>query len=129
MNLNELNDKVIAWADDRGILKNATPAAQYQKTMEEVGELGRALVDEGYAKIAWNLSHQYEDSVEVSQSAYMALQDAQNEIQDAIGDITVTLIIQCALNGITLQDCLQQAYDVISQRKGKMVDGIFVKDE
>ena len=104
--LNELNDKIIKWADDRGILDNATPSAQYQKTSEEVGELGRSLID--YAQGAYG---------------------AKEHIKDAIGDIVVTLIIQCELNGFTLEECLQQAYDVISKRKGKMVNGIFVKEE
>lgn len=30
--------------------------------------------------------------------------------------------------GWTLEECLQVAYDVISKRTGKMVDGVFVKD-
>ena len=31
--------------------------------------------------------------------------------------------------GISLDECLDVAYDDIKDRKGKMVDGIFVKDE
>jgi NTP pyrophosphatase (non-canonical NTP hydrolase) len=109
-----LNDKVIQWAGEKGILSNATPAAQYQKTVEEVGELGRALIEEEIACGA-------ED--------FEGTGKAHHEIKDAIGDIVVTLIIQCELQGTTLEECVQQAYDVISQRKGKMVNGIFVKDE
>jgi len=48
---------------------------------------------------------------------------------DAIGDITVTLIIQAEMQGLDFQDCLQAAYDVISKRTGKMIDGQFVKDK
>lgn len=33
------------------------------------------------------------------------------------------------LNGHTLKDCLAHAYDEIKDRKGRMVDGIFVKEE
>jgi hypothetical protein len=32
-------------------------------------------------------------------------------------------------NNISIEECLQQAYDDIKDRKGKMVDGIFVKEE
>ena len=48
---------------------------------------------------------------------------------DAIGDILVTLIMQAKLWNTNLYDCLNQAYEVISTRTGRMVDGIFVKDE
>jgi hypothetical protein len=40
----------------------------------------------------------------------------------------VTLIIQCKLRGITLEQCLEHAYTQISSRTGKMVDGMFIKD-
>ena len=31
-------------------------------------------------------------------------------------------------NGITLSECLARAWDDIKDRKGKMIDGIFVKE-
>jgi NTP pyrophosphatase (non-canonical NTP hydrolase) len=34
-----------------------------------------------------------------------------------------------ALHSTTLRDCVKQAYDVIAKRTGKMVDGVFVKDQ
>jgi hypothetical protein len=40
----------------------------------------------------------------------------------------VTLIIQCKMQGMDLQDCLESAYNVIKNRTGKMVGGVFVKD-
>jgi NTP pyrophosphatase (non-canonical NTP hydrolase) len=50
------------------------------------------------------------------------------EIKDAIGDITVTLVLQAEMNGLDFMDCVQSAHDIISKRKGKMVNGIFVKE-
>lgn len=50
------------------------------------------------------------------------------DIRDDIGDITVVLINIMARNSLTLEECLAVAYDDIKDRKGKMVDGIFVKD-
>jgi hypothetical protein len=32
------------------------------------------------------------------------------------------------MQGMDLQDCLESAYNVIKNRTGKMVDGVFVKD-
>lgn len=99
-NTDQLEREVIAWAADRGILDSSTPVAQFSKTLEEVTELLDAIQ-----------------------------QDNTHEVRDAIGDIVVTLIIQCTFWGVTLNDCLNDAFEVISKRKGKMVNGVFVKDE
>ena len=87
------------WAEEKGILSKATPLTQAVKTQEEVNELYHAI-----------------------------LYDNRDEIKDAIGDIMVTLIIQCKMQGMDLQYCLESAYNVIKNRTGKMVDGVFVKD-
>jgi NTP pyrophosphatase (non-canonical NTP hydrolase) len=100
MSLETLNQQVIEWAEDRGIFEKATPAAQYEKHVEEVGELGRALIECDQAKM-----------------------------EDAIGDIIVTLIILADMQGTSIEACLQGAYDVIAKRKGSMVDGVFVREK
>lgn len=89
---------VIQWANEKGILLKGTKAGQYRKTVEEVGELGEALINNDLA-----------------------------EVRDAIGDIAVTIIIQAHMNGLSFQECLDSAYAVISKRTGTMVDGVFVK--
>lgn len=94
-----LSGLIEEWAEEKGILSNATPLTQAIKTKEEVDELYHAILDNN-----------------------------QEEIKDAIGDIMVTLIIQCKMQGMDLQDCLESAYNVIKNRTGKMVDGVFVKD-
>ena len=55
-------------------------------------------------------------------------EDDKEEIVDALGDILVTIIIQAEMQGLSLEDCLQSAYNVISKRKGVMKDGKFVKE-
>lgn len=50
-------------------------------------------------------------------------------ISDDIGDMLVIMINICKRNFITLEDCLKTAYNDIKDRKGKMVDGVFVKEE
>jgi len=47
---------------------------------------------------------------------------------DDIGDIMVVLINIIVRNGLTVTDCLNHAYNDIKDRKGKMIDGIFVKE-
>ena len=40
----------------------------------------------------------------------------------------VVLTIMAAQNGMKIEDCIDGAWQEIKDRKGKMVDGIFLKD-
>ena len=50
------------------------------------------------------------------------------DIRDDIGDIMVVLINIMVRNNLTIQECLSVSYGDIKDRKGKMIDGIFVKE-
>lgn len=52
-----------------------------------------------------------------------------NDVSDDIGDMVVVLINIAERNGLSLTECLQQAWDDIKHRRGRMVDGVFVKNE
>ena len=102
METHELSESVRQWGRDKGIIgaqAKGTEFTQLTKLLEEVGELQHAIRD--------NIEH---------------------EKIDAIGDCTVVLILLADLIGIPFEECLDTAYQVISQRTGKMVDGQFVKD-
>ncbi|QYR02313.1 MazG-like family protein [Riemerella anatipestifer] len=98
--MEKLIKQIKQWAEDRNILAKVTPTKQALKTLEECTELLTAIAD-----------------------------DDGTEIKDAIGDIVVTLIIQCEMQNLNFIDCVQSAYDVISKRTGKMINGQFVKDK
>jgi NTP pyrophosphatase (non-canonical NTP hydrolase) len=49
-------------------------------------------------------------------------------VADDIGDIMVVLINIAARNNLNLNQCLGTAYNDIKDRKGRMVDGVFVKE-
>jgi len=51
-----------------------------------------------------------------------------NDIRDDLGDMMVVMINIMKRNNISMEECLQVAYDDIKDRKGKMIDGIFVKE-
>lgn len=53
----------------------------------------------------------------------------QRDIRDDIGDIIVVLINIAERNSLTLEECMQVAYDDIKDRKGRMIDGVFIKEE
>ena len=87
------------WADERGLYDKGDPKTQYIKLMEEAGEVGRAL-----------------------------LKEDTDEVIDGIGDMVVVLTNLAELCGVPIEECIQEAYNVISKRTGKMVNGTFVKD-
>ena len=64
----------------------------------------------------------------VSSFSIHLVESILDETKDGIGDTMVTLILLCEMLDLTVEDCLQSAYDVISKRTGKMVDGTFIKD-
>jgi NTP pyrophosphatase (non-canonical NTP hydrolase) len=50
------------------------------------------------------------------------------DIKDDIGDMIVVLINIAERNDLSITDCVRTAWDDIKDRRGKMVDGVFVKD-
>jgi len=94
-----MNDLVLQWADERGLLKAENAPRQMLKLMEEVGELAGAMA-----------------------------KNKPGDIVDAIGDIQVVLIILSKQLGYDYEQCLVDAYNVIKERKGKLINGVFVKD-
>ena len=52
----------------------------------------------------------------------------EKDIRDDIGDIMVVLINIMVRNNLTMKECLSVAYNDIKDRKGRMIDGIFVKE-
>ena len=52
----------------------------------------------------------------------------QRDVADDIGDCIVVLINIAVRNNLTLEHCLEVAYNDIKNRKGQMIDGIFVKE-
>lgn len=99
MTADELFRKVEQWAIIRGLDTPELKGRQSLKVMEEVGETMAALARGNKAAL-----------------------------KDGIGDAIITLIIlamQCDLNAV---ECLESAYNEIKDRKGKTVDGIFIKE-
>ena len=92
-------DKIRDWAEDKGIYESGDSKTQYIKLMEEAGEVGRAILKEDLP-----------------------------EVKDGIGDMVVVLTNLAELCGLTIEECVESAYDVISKRTGKMKNGTFVKD-
>ena len=93
-------DLIRTWATERGLYDKGDTKTQFCKLMEEGGELGRAI-----------------------------LKNDNEEFVDAIGDMVVVLTNLAHLGGTTIEQCIDSAYNEIKNRKGKMSNGTFVKND
>ena len=96
--MKELINKVEQWFVDRN-LHSLNGAGQLTKLTEEVRELEDAFISD----------------------------DRVEEI-DAVGDILVVLIGYCMQRDLDIMDCLASAYEEIKDRKGKVINDVFVKE-
>nr|WP_319218459.1 MazG-like family protein [uncultured Trichococcus sp.] len=86
------------WAKERN-LHTADPDKQMLKLGEEFGELCQ-----GMAK------------------------NKPDQIEDSIGDMYVVMTILSMQLRLDIEDCVFKAYQEIKDRKGKMINGVFVKE-
>ena len=96
--MTDLIEKIQDWVSDRN-LETQDPRIQMCKTVEELGELANAINKGNKA-----------------------------DAMDGIGDVMVTLICISMQLGVDFNECLKIAYNEIKDRKGKMVNGMFVKE-
>ena len=50
------------------------------------------------------------------------------DVADDIGDMIVVLVNIAERNNLSLTECVNHAWNDIKDRKGKMIDGIFIKE-
>lgn len=87
------------WGAERGIT-DGDPSRQLNKLTEELGELA-----EGFNK------------------------KVPEQVEDSLGDMFVVMTLFAEQNGLDIVSCIQSAYDIIKDREGKNIDGVFVKKE
>jgi NTP pyrophosphatase (non-canonical NTP hydrolase) len=98
--INEQFDRIRTWAEARNLIEGSKPVNQVSKLVEELGELATG-VNKGKMDL----------------------------IADGIGDAVVVLTILAKQCNMNIEDCIDIAWNEIKDRKGKMIDGIFVKEE
>ena len=92
-------DRIRAWAKERNMYQQGDIKTQVIKLYEETGELSEAILKE----------------------------DTEATI-DGIGDTVVVLTNLAEHLGVNIEDCIEHAYEQIKDRKGKMINGTFVKN-
>lgn len=99
MDSNEIIEKTQHWISERGI-DTAKPADQMLILIEEMGELSKAITTKNV-----------------------------KEQMDAIGDMFVVLVGLSMILGLDFTACTAYAYNQIKNRTGKLIDGVYYKDE
>jgi NTP pyrophosphatase (non-canonical NTP hydrolase) len=97
--MRDLINGTIQWADDRGLLDNSGAERQALKAGSELGEF-------------------YDEILKGNK---------EKQIMEC-GDVLVTLVLTSYKLGFDIEDALAAALNKISNRTGKTVDGVFVKD-
>ena len=92
-------DDIRRWASARNLIAGSDPKSQMLKLAEEIGELAGALA-----------------------------RGKESEADDAIGDMVVVLTILCEQRGVLIEQCIEGAWNEIKDRKGRMVNGVFIKE-
>ena len=88
------------WAKDRNLIEGSTVQAQFVKLIEEIGELAEAIA-----------------------------KGKDEQFMDSIGDAFVVLTILAAQKDLEIEECVVHAWHEIKDRKGRMVDGVFIKED
>ena len=94
-----MKELILNWARERNLLKHTNSNKQFIKLVEEVGELASAITKNDLIGII-----------------------------DSIGDIQVVLIILAKQYDLDVDVCLDAAWHEIKERKGKTINGIFIKE-
>ena len=96
--ITELTARIEEWARERG-LDTASPDKQMLKLGEEYGELCQGLA-----------------------------KNRPEQVKDSIGDMYVVLTILSLQLGLDIEGCVMHSYSEIKDRKGKLVNGVYVKE-
>lgn len=117
----EFTRKVLDWGKNKDLLHDKNAEKQFLKFVEEVFEFYKEwiLYDEEY-----KLNNYYGKT---DDSPYIC--ELKDNMQLEMGDIFVTLIILCKQLNMDSVECLGRAYEKIKDRKGKTINGTFVKEE
>lgn len=120
MEFEELQEKVLEWADSHDLLHEENADKQFMKFIEEVFEF----------KFEMETCNNYSKACDdLKIKGNFVKEKSKYDMQLEMGDVFVTLIILCKQLGIEPQRCLELAYEKIKDRKGETRNGVFYKAE
>lgn len=156
--MDELNKKILQWAKDRELDKKGTVEAQKIKTVEELAELIKAMCKDkkddiidsiGDVYVTLVIGNMLDTNTEMDALACIGSDEDEytkelliehlldcsrymlglQYVRELIALIIKTLYNVCKFYKVDFTDCVETAYNVIKNRKGKVIDGQYVKEE
>lgn len=109
MTFEQLQEKVLSWANDKDLLHEENAEKQFMKFIEEVFE--------------------FKTEFDINYCPGRVRKGLKHNLKLEMGDIFVTLIILYEQIGIDPVECLEMAYEKIKNRAGKTINGQFIKEE
>lgn len=138
----EHQENIIRWAHLKGLLEPANADRQFLKILEETGETAKAILKNDLKEIIDGIGDMFVTVVIyhaqkgiVSRFDYVKSgKQAHESFWAFIGSLEepwqpfAELHSLAKLNGLSLEDCAEAAWNEIKDRTGKTKNGIFVKD-
>lgn len=127
INIDIMYSNFAKWHHDRNLVEGATDNAQFVKLVEEVIELYMC-INPGHtpleAKVTMeNIIH------DLWKRGRIKTEIDTSNLPDAVGDINVVLTNYSERHEFTMGQALYRAWQDIKDRKGRMIDGQFVKEQ
>lgn len=157
MTLNELTARIVGWAQDRNLIEGSDVKNQCIKLGEELGEAHEAITNMNDAELKDAIGDMYVVATimaaqlgsSITRAMELPVEQLGMNIETYFGRVCgcvargkpaeetlrflgrmVTILEeQCTENeDYTLLDAVAGAWEVIKDRKGRMVDGVFIKE-
>lgn len=141
LTLQDRLDRIVQWAHERNLIEGGTVEAQRLKLIEGAGETAAAIlrnnrdgIRDGIGDMVvvlvilaemqgfkhnWDVAMSYGSDIQLI-GWVMEFSDSAFVLDDV-----ATLAHN---HNLTLAECLDAAWDEIKDRKGRMVDGVFIKE-
>ena len=127
MRLENEFSKVRDWAEEKGIYNSGDVKTQTIKLFEEAGELSKSIMNNDYDEFVDALGDITIVLVSIAELGNKFFDTTGDYYEDVAGDGGSKMLIPG--DRITLEECINSAYDVIKSRTGTMVDGTFIKNK
>jgi hypothetical protein len=119
-------DLIRVWAKEKGIYDSGDVKTQYVKLMEEAGELAKAIMNEDYDEFVDAIGDCVVVLTNLAELGNKFFDTTIDYYEDVAGD-GGSKMLQPGYN-ITIEECVESAYNIIKGRTGKMINGTFVKE-
>ncbi len=124
-----LTKLITDWHHDRNLIAGATLQSQTAKLLEEFTEVVASLnPDKEPTFIHDEVLRMMADLLERGRIKTIAKKDATPAFKDALGDMFIVQVNLAEQIGVSAESCIQQSWDEIKDRKGRMIDGQYVKE-